>query len=154
VALCRSCVNRRFGGTYRLHLQSRKISERGTSMNRWLQSEQSEDGGDIFLRNVGSIYTASHPRRQHSSREMFIFFSKDSEMMNKVRSYLVSEEPSVRLLGYWELWHVTLWNKKQPKVLILIANNIPRFWDMRRSLERKRIIFRIGWLKPACWLAV
>jgi hypothetical protein len=28
VALCRSYVNRRFGGTYRLHLQGRKIRER------------------------------------------------------------------------------------------------------------------------------
>jgi hypothetical protein len=27
VALCRSGVNRRFGGTYRLHLQGRKIRE-------------------------------------------------------------------------------------------------------------------------------
>jgi hypothetical protein len=47
VAPCRSCVNRRFGGTYRL----------------------SEDGGDSFLRNVGShkIYTAPHPRRRYSS---------------------------------------------------------------------------------------
>jgi hypothetical protein len=38
MALCRSCVNRRFGGTYRYHLQGRKIRVRGTSMNRWLQS--------------------------------------------------------------------------------------------------------------------
>jgi hypothetical protein len=30
VALCRSCVNRRFGITYRLRLQGRKIRERGT----------------------------------------------------------------------------------------------------------------------------
>jgi hypothetical protein len=28
VALCRSCVNRRFGVTYRLHLQCIKIRER------------------------------------------------------------------------------------------------------------------------------
>jgi hypothetical protein len=35
---CRSCVNRRFGGTYHLHLQGRKIRERGTSVSRWLQS--------------------------------------------------------------------------------------------------------------------
>jgi hypothetical protein len=28
VALCRSCVNRRFGGTYRLHLQGRKVRDR------------------------------------------------------------------------------------------------------------------------------
>jgi ribosomal protein S14 len=39
VGLCRSCVNRRFGGTYRLHLPGRKISERGTSVSRWLQTE-------------------------------------------------------------------------------------------------------------------
>jgi hypothetical protein len=31
-----------------------------------------EDGGDIFLRNVGShkIYTAPHPRKRHSSKYM------------------------------------------------------------------------------------
>jgi hypothetical protein len=38
VALRRSCVNRRFGGTYRLHLQGRKIRERRTSVARRLQS--------------------------------------------------------------------------------------------------------------------
>jgi hypothetical protein len=39
VAACTSCVNRRFGGTYRLHLQGRKIRERETSVSRWLQTE-------------------------------------------------------------------------------------------------------------------
>jgi hypothetical protein len=38
VVACRFCVNRRFGGTYRLNLQGRKIRERGTSVSRWLQS--------------------------------------------------------------------------------------------------------------------
>jgi hypothetical protein len=28
VASCSSCMNRRFGGTYRLHLQGRKIRKR------------------------------------------------------------------------------------------------------------------------------
>jgi hypothetical protein len=37
VAPCRCCVNWRLGGTYLLHLQSRKIRERGTSLSRWLQ---------------------------------------------------------------------------------------------------------------------
>jgi hypothetical protein len=36
VALCRSYVNRRFGGTYRLLLEGRKIREQGTSVSRWL----------------------------------------------------------------------------------------------------------------------
>jgi hypothetical protein len=34
LAPCRTCVNRRFGGMYRLHLQGRKIRERGTSLRR------------------------------------------------------------------------------------------------------------------------
>jgi hypothetical protein len=38
VAPFRSYMNRRFGGTYRLHLQGRKIRERGTSVSRWLQN--------------------------------------------------------------------------------------------------------------------
>jgi hypothetical protein len=37
VATCRSRVKRRFGRTYRLHLQGRIIRERVTSMSRWLQ---------------------------------------------------------------------------------------------------------------------
>jgi hypothetical protein len=32
VAPCRSCVNRRFVGTYRFHLQGRKFRERETSV--------------------------------------------------------------------------------------------------------------------------
>jgi hypothetical protein len=39
VALCRSCVDRRFGGKYRLHLEGRKIREQGTSVSRWLQTQ-------------------------------------------------------------------------------------------------------------------
>jgi hypothetical protein len=39
VAPCSPFVNRRFGGTYRLHMQCRKICERGTSVSRWLQTE-------------------------------------------------------------------------------------------------------------------
>jgi hypothetical protein len=38
VAPCRYCVKRRFGGTYPLHLQGKKIRERGTNVNTWLQA--------------------------------------------------------------------------------------------------------------------
>jgi hypothetical protein len=63
VAPYRSCVNRRFGGTYRLHHQGRKIRERGTSVSRWLQAYP-EDGG-IFLTSalVGGQWPASRPCR-------------------------------------------------------------------------------------------
>jgi hypothetical protein len=39
VTPCRSCVSRRFRGTYHLHLQDRKIRKRGTNVSRWLQTE-------------------------------------------------------------------------------------------------------------------
>jgi hypothetical protein len=85
VTPCIYCVNRRFGGTYRLHLQGRKIHGRGTSVSRlqtaatclrWFLSRRffyPEDGGDTFLRNVGlhNIYTAPHPRRQSSGLHNF-----------------------------------------------------------------------------------
>jgi hypothetical protein len=58
VAPCRSCVNLRFGGTYRLRLQGRIIRERETSVSRWLQTAHGffypDNGGYMFLRNVGS----------------------------------------------------------------------------------------------------
>jgi hypothetical protein len=75
VGPCRSAVNRRFGGTCSRHLQGRKLRERGTSVSqsaatcsRWFLFRgffYPEDGGDTFLRSVGShkIYTVQHPRR-------------------------------------------------------------------------------------------
>jgi hypothetical protein len=71
VAPCKSCVNQRFGGTYRFQLQGRKIRERGTSVSSHLVRGffNPEDGGDTFLRIVGShkIYATPQPRRRHSS---------------------------------------------------------------------------------------
>jgi hypothetical protein len=64
VAPCGYCVNRRFGGMYRLHLQP--PAHVGSSLADFFF--YSEDGGDVFLQNVGlhNIYTASHCRRWHS----------------------------------------------------------------------------------------
>jgi hypothetical protein len=89
VALCTSCVNRRFGGTYRLNLQGRKIRELHTTAtcSRWFLARgffYPEDGGDTFLRNVGSHkkYTAPHPRNRHSS-SLFASYLNDAETVFK-----------------------------------------------------------------------
>jgi hypothetical protein len=37
--MCGYFVNRRFGRTYLLHLQGRKIRDQGISVSRWLQTE-------------------------------------------------------------------------------------------------------------------
>jgi hypothetical protein len=50
VALCRSWVNRCFRGTYRLHLQGRKLRERGTSVSRWLQTEPPVGNNQLYIR--------------------------------------------------------------------------------------------------------
>jgi hypothetical protein len=77
VAPCRcGRLNRRFGGSYRLHLQGRK-NPRAKNLREQVAAELAsffypEDGGDTILRNVGSIdhiYTAPHPRRRHSSNK-------------------------------------------------------------------------------------
>jgi hypothetical protein len=53
VAPCRCYMSRRFGRTNRLHLQGRKIHDRGTRVSRWLQPHK--------------IYRVPHSRRLHSS---------------------------------------------------------------------------------------
>jgi hypothetical protein len=61
--------NRRFGGTYRLHLQGRRSKYACHLLICWFLLNYffyPEDGGDIFLRNVGcnsTDYTALYPRR-------------------------------------------------------------------------------------------
>jgi hypothetical protein len=59
--------NRCFGGTCRLHLQGRRKSHERN--RREASSKQSpEDGGDMFLRNIGWLstdYTVWYPRRHN-----------------------------------------------------------------------------------------
>jgi hypothetical protein len=62
VAPCISCVKRRFGGTYRLHLQGRKIRVRGTNVCRWLQtpSEEPEYLSTLKMETIRSSETSVH----------------------------------------------------------------------------------------------
>jgi hypothetical protein len=63
---------------FRRLLRLADLREWGASVTRWLLKQipcsrifffYPQDGGDIFLQNVGlyNIYTAPHPRRPHSS---------------------------------------------------------------------------------------
>jgi hypothetical protein len=72
VAPCRFCMNRRFGATYQFHIQGKK-SPRAKNQREQVAADcgffYPEDGGDTFLRNVGSdkIYTA------HTSQKTAFF---------------------------------------------------------------------------------
>jgi hypothetical protein len=76
VAPCRSCVNRRFGRTYRFHLQGRKIHEPGTSMSRWLQTEPPVEDTQLYKNGMGGregwrgLHGKSIERRGVGSVEM------------------------------------------------------------------------------------
>jgi hypothetical protein len=50
-------VNRRFGGTCRLRLTSRRINQARNEREAGCKQIRAEDGGDMFLRNVGWLST-------------------------------------------------------------------------------------------------
>jgi hypothetical protein len=61
VVPCRSCVNRRFGGKYRLHYQGREIRERGISVSRWLQTVNRRFRGTYHLHIQGKKSANEEP---------------------------------------------------------------------------------------------
>jgi hypothetical protein len=73
VAPFRSRVNRRFGGTYNLNLQGRKIRERGTSVSR-LRSVYREH-----------VFTESLPSNGYTCHEMRSYTSISPYVVNKWR---------------------------------------------------------------------
>jgi hypothetical protein len=68
-----SKVSWRFGEIYRLHLQT--LFPAGFTLVSCLNFFKPDDGGDIFLRNVGwlsVVYMALYPRRQNSSKPLLL----------------------------------------------------------------------------------
>jgi hypothetical protein len=68
----------------------RLATQSATTCSRWFFARgflYTEDGGDTFLRNVGSqkIYMAPHPRRRHSS---FLTLTKKSQCYNRWLVYV------------------------------------------------------------------
>jgi hypothetical protein len=62
VALCRSCVNRRFGGMYRLHLQGRKIREQVAAHTGSLLTDFSTLKMEVIRSSKTSVHTRSTRR--------------------------------------------------------------------------------------------
>jgi hypothetical protein len=98
VALCKSCVNRRFEGMYRLPVQGRKIRERGTSVSRWL-ADLSQD-----LHTTTSPKTAFFNNYTHEVKNCFM---KDS-LIIKILVFLRTFHRSSPFLIFLNVVHVTL----------------------------------------------
>jgi hypothetical protein len=68
VTPCGSCENQSFGGTYRLHHQGEKNRRARTNVIRSdLESFHPDDGGDTFLRNIGSHKSHTTPLSQKTA---------------------------------------------------------------------------------------
>jgi hypothetical protein len=82
VASCRSFVNQRFGGTYRLHLQGIKIHEQGTSMSRWQQTGRLAYFSTLKMEGIHSIETSVH------TRSTWRHIPEDGILHQKINCYL------------------------------------------------------------------
>jgi hypothetical protein len=86
VAPCKSCVNRRFGGTYRLNLQGRKIRERGGSLQPPVHAGSSlADFSILKIEAIRSPETSVHTRstRRHIPEDD----SRHSHRRENLKSY-------------------------------------------------------------------
>jgi hypothetical protein len=79
VAPCRPCVNLRFGGTYRLHLQCRRIRKQGTGVSSSLQPPAHSDSSladfsTLKMKAIRSSETSVHTSstRRHIPEDCFL----------------------------------------------------------------------------------
>jgi hypothetical protein len=82
VAPRRSCVNRPFGGKYRLHLQGRKIRKRGTNVSRWLHMvTHTCDSIYVYLEMSDSVIPRNFIVRHLRRKRVLYFPESSSEIM-------------------------------------------------------------------------
>jgi hypothetical protein len=70
VTPCISCVNRRFGGKYRLHLQGRKIRQQGTIVSWWLQTAPGFTLADFSTLKIEAIRSSETSVDARSTRRL------------------------------------------------------------------------------------
>jgi hypothetical protein len=97
--------NRCFGGTYRINLQDRRISQ--TITHREAGSKpcrpfDPENGGDMLFRNIGWIsadYKALYPRRSNSSKNIIYRLMIRWLVNNELEG--MQKEAVTDLIGEW-----------------------------------------------------
>jgi hypothetical protein len=104
-------VNRRFGGTFRIHLDGRKISQARNQLESITDFllrlfVDTEDGGDMFLRNVGWLptdYTGLCPRIYESSHKILFVLNFNFKIFKRelwsesIKTKIVSQANSTGL---------------------------------------------------------
>jgi hypothetical protein len=116
MAPCRICVNRRFGGTYRFNLQGSRLL---ATCSRWFLVRgyfYPENGGDTFLRNVGSHkITRRHIllatcTRWFLARGIFYLEDGSDTFLRNVVSHKIYTAPHPRIRHY--ITHIILYTSR------------------------------------------
>jgi hypothetical protein len=102
VAPCRSCVNCHFGGTYRLHFQSRKIGEQGTNVSRWPPTNPGSSLADFSTLKMEAIRTSE--TSVHTRSTLRYIPEHDilhSDRRENLESYKLVSFHMMRLTDFW-----------------------------------------------------
>jgi hypothetical protein len=137
VASCRSYVNRYFGGTYRLHLQGRKIRELWTSVSRCLQYAAAAgswlaDFSTLKMEAILSSETSVHIRstRRHISEDGILH--TELCLLSKYRSLLRTSYITMSItVSFQRIW--TLIGRQDDVSLSQCVKTVYMYWENRPS---------------------
>jgi hypothetical protein len=117
--------NRRFGGTYRLNLQGRKIRERGTSVSRWLQIHVGSPLADFNTLKMEAIRSSetSVNAKNYTVQQSTWFPSERSHGQIYMRNYM--ECFCCPFVAYWP--QVTLCDFQLVSVFLWVPSPV-NFW--------------------------
>jgi hypothetical protein len=133
MALCRSCVNRRFGGKNRLHIQGTNNRERGKSASRCLQpyahiDSSLADFSNLKMEAIRSSKTSVHtiPTQRHIQEDGILLYI----ITNNV-NFFITNISNYRMIDKWignDLEKKQSWPDRGP---------IPEFASMERGKSWK-----------------
>jgi hypothetical protein len=127
---CRSCVNRRFGGKCRFHLQGGKIRERGTSVSRWLATSF------LWIADTFRIgVTGNRSVSRHLPAEVSTNIREIADIRLYPERYSIPWPQCSRFRRHYEPWTVQqLRSLKMWTVMTIKLNYGPAFTAWRRKM--------------------
>jgi hypothetical protein len=111
-------VNWRFGGTYRLHIQGQRISRARNCLSPaefFLGLFYPEDGGNIFLRNVG-LHVISHKTKLFQCLNFYPMLN--AMCPRKVIVSVILSKIVYTCALFWTVAEIELFHCAVPKLLI------------------------------------
>jgi hypothetical protein len=104
VTPCRSYVNRCFEGTYRLHLQRRKIRERGTRVSRSSKRRFTQDlHGTTSQKTAFFVFLTAHLFMTHKKSRILFRKKRCHLVIYNNNCIIVKKKLELRKTNIWDL---------------------------------------------------